>query len=42
MEATTLIDKYFYSNNLMKGATVAGTYGYMAPEQFRWTGDTSQ
>jgi serine/threonine protein kinase len=24
-----------YNNTLMKGATVAGTYGYMAPEQFR-------
>jgi serine/threonine protein kinase len=24
-----------YHNTLMKGSTVAGTYGYMAPEQFR-------
>jgi serine/threonine protein kinase len=24
-----------YNNTLVKGATVAGTYGYMAPEQFR-------
>ncbi|WP_366944788.1 protein kinase [Chamaesiphon sp. GL140_3_metabinner_50] len=24
-----------YNNTLLKGSTVAGTYGYMAPEQFR-------